>query len=89
MRPSNCTANEFFFTKECLFYKKCNKKNQNCLGCRTHTNRFKKIVNELTHQKDKLVDSFVKLLEKYKEMFNGTLRKFSRTNYIIELKEGA
>ena len=41
----------------------------------------------LIYLKDKHRNSLLKLLQKYKNMFDGTLGKYSGSNYTIELKE--
>ena len=43
----------------------------------------------LNHLKDKHKDSLLELLQKYKKMFDGTLGKYTGSDYTIELKEDA
>ena len=43
----------------------------------------------LNHLKDKHKNLLLELLQKYKNMFDGTLGKYTGSNYTIELKEDA
>ena len=49
---------------------------------------WKKVMN-LNHLKDKHKNSSLELLQKYENMFDGTLGKDTGSNYTIELKEDA
>ena len=43
----------------------------------------------LNYLKDKHRNSLLELLQKYKNMFDGTLGKYTGSDYTIELKEDA
>ena len=50
---------------------------------------LKSIIMNLKYVKDKHKFSLLELLQKYEEIFDGTLGKYTRSNYTIELKEDA
>ena len=75
MKPPNCTAKEFFVIKIKQMldskYKKIN---------------LKSIVMNLNYFKDKHKISLLELLQKYKNMLDVTLGKYTGSNYTIKLK---
>ena len=46
---------------------------------------IKSIVMNLKHLKDKRKNSFIKLLQKHEKTFDGTLGKYTDSDYTIEI----
>ena len=89
MKPPNCTVKEFIVIKESLPIRNANKSIKHRLDAEYKNINLKSIIMSVNYLKDKHENSLLELLQKYEEMFHGTLGKYTRSDYTIELKEDA
>ena len=89
MKPTNCTTKEFFVIKESRPLKNVTKRIKQILDVEYKKINLKSKIMYLNHLKDKPKNSSLELLQKYKIIFDGTLGKYTGSNYIIELKKDA
>jgi len=89
MKPPNCTAKEFFVIKESRPVRNATKRIKQILDTEYKKIDLKSIITNSNYLKDKHRNSLLELLQKYKNMFDGTLGKYTGSDYVIELKEDA
>ena len=89
MIPPNCTAKEFFVINESRPVRIATKRIKQIFDAEYKKFNLKSIVMNLNYLKDKHRNSLLELLQKYKNMFDGTLGKYTGSDYTIELKEDA
>ena len=89
MKSLNCTAKEFFVIKESRPFRNTTKRIKQILDAEYKKINLKLIIMNLNYLKDKHRNSLLELLQKYKNMFDGTLGKYTGSDYTIELKEDA
>ena len=75
MRPPNCTAKEFFVIKESCPVQNAAKRITQSLDAEYKKINLKSIIMNLNYLKDKHENSLLELVQKYEEMFDGTLGK--------------
>ena len=73
MKPPNCTAREFFVIKESRSVRNTAKRIKQILDAEYKKFNFKWIIMSSKFLKDKHRNSLLQLLQKYKNMFGGTL----------------
>ena len=86
MNPPNCMAKEFFVIKESRPVRITTKCIKQILDAEYKKINLKSIVMNSNHLKDNHKKSFLELLQKYEIMFDGTLGKYTGSDYTIELK---
>ena len=89
MKPPNCIAKELFVIKESRSVINATKRIKQILDTDYIKINLKSIIMNLNHLKDKDKHSLLELLQKYEEMFNGTLGKCAGSDHTIELKDDA
>ena len=89
MGPLNCMAKEFFVIKERCPVWNATKRTEQILDAENKKINIKSMVMNLNYSKDKHKNSWLDLLQKYEEMFDGNLGKYKGSDYIIEQKEDA
>ena len=87
MKPPICTAKEFFVIKENRPVRIATKRIKQILDAEYKKINVKSIIMNLKYLKDKFKNSLLKLLKKYEKKFDGTLGKYTGSNYTIESKE--
>ena len=89
MKPLNCTAKESFVIKESCPVQNATKRIKQILDAEYNNINPKMIIMSLNYLKVKLENSLLELLQKYKNMFDGTLGKYTGSDYTVELEENA
>ena len=89
MKPPNGTANEFFVIKESRLVRVATKRIKQILDAEYKKFNLKSIIINLNDLKDKHTNSLLELLQKYENMFDGTLGKCTSSIYTIDLEENA
>ena len=80
-------AKEFFVIKESRPVRNATKRIKQILDAEYKKINLKSIIMNLNYLKDKHRNSLLELLQKYKNMLDGTLGKYTGSDYTIELKE--
>ena len=87
MKPLNYMTKESFSIKESHSVRNTIKRIKKILDAEYKKINLVKIVTNLDYLKNRHKDSLLKLLEKYKNMFDGNLSNYIGSDYTIELKE--
>ena len=82
-------ANQFFVIKESCPVRNATKGIKKILDAEYKKINLKSIVINLNYLNKKHKNSLLELLQKHKNMFDGTLEKYTGSNYTIEIKEYA
>ena len=88
MKLPTYIANEFFVKKNYLVHTTTTQ-NEQIFNAECKKIKLKTIVMSLNCLKVNYKNFLLELLQKYKKMFDGTLRKYSFSNYIIDLQDNA
>ena len=78
MKPPNCTAKEFFVIKESCTIRNAAKRIKQILDAKYKKIILNSIIMNLSYLKDKHKNSLLELLQKYEEIFDGTLGRFMK-----------
>ena len=82
-------AKDFLVIKESRPVRNAVKRIKQILDAEYKKINLKLIIINLNYLKDKHRNSLLQLLQKYENMFDGTLGKYTGSYYTIELKEDA
>ena len=85
MTPPNCTE-KVFIIKEIRQVRNRTKRKKQILDAKYKKINLKSIDMNLNNLKDKHKNSLLELLQKYEEIFDETLGKYTSCDYTIELK---
>ena len=88
MKEPNCTGKNFV-VKESRPVRNASARIKQMLDAEYKKNNLKSIIINLNYIKDIHKNSLLELLQKYEEMFDGTLAKYTCSDYTIGLKEDA
>ena len=83
MKPPNCTTKEFFVIKESHPVQNATKRIKQILDAEYEKVNLKSIVMNLNYLKDKHKNSISELLQKHRTIFDGTLGKYTDSDYSI------
>ena len=89
MKPPNCAAKEFFIIVQSRPVQNATKRIKQILDAEYKKKNLESIIMNLNYLKDKHNNSLLELLQKYKNMFDGTSGKYTGSDYTIDLKEDA
>ena len=87
MKLPNCTARVFFVLKENCPIRNATKRIKQILDTEYKKINLKSITMNLNYLKDKHKNSLLELLQKYENMFDGTLGKYTGSDYTIDLSK--
>ena len=82
-------AKELFVIKESRPVRSATKRIKLILDVEYKKTNLKSIMMNLNYLKDKHRNSLLELLQKYKNFFDGTLAKYTGSDYTIESREDA
>ena len=89
MKLPYCTAKEFFVIKESRPVRNATKRIKQILDAEYKKINLKSIIMNLNYLKDKHRNYLLELIQKCEKMFDETLRKYTGSDYTIELMEDA
>ena len=84
MKPPENMAKEFFVMKESRPVRNATKRFKQILDAEYKEINLKSIIMNPNHLKDKYKISLLELLQKYVNMFVGTLGKYTGSNYTMQ-----
>ena len=87
MKPKDCKRESHFAISESEKVQQATNRIKRILDAKYEKANLKKVVNKLDYLNKEEQKSFLKLLQKYESMFDGTLGTYKGSDYKIELKE--
>ena len=85
MKPLDCTTKEFFVIKESQPIKNTTKCIKQSLDAEYKKFNLKSIIMNFNYLKVNHKNSSLELLQKYKKMFDGTLEKYTGSDFLAEI----